>query len=360
MATIGTIFNKSNFTDLLDFDVKGNWQVSSGNLTSAGSNSILQYKYASALDEFQIKVRTTSKELNLQAYGIKAENNIRTSFSIENGKAKWAFSYNNTSGVSSSQIVIDTGDILEYIFTKTQWAVSFEVKNITKNTSSFVLVPAASAAITAHKLRFFSSTSTDIISITKTSNQEYQPLNLLVGDSISYGSSATAPSLRWGTLAGFSVEGSAGDTSLEALSLLHEIFNIIKPKRIIYAMGTNDLSVENWKINLQTFKDYTEQKNVVFIPICPYANSTRDMSVYKDYIAQNFTKFFDIFSTTKQSGNSNMKTEYNSGDNVHPNNTGHQAIADFVLASPYYSFDSVAPQTNSALISMAINKWYSN
>lgn len=355
MATIGTIYNKSNFTDLSDFDTKGNWELSAGKIISSGSNSILQYKRASALDEFQLKVRTTSKFLNIQTYGIKAENNIRTTFSIENGHAKWEFAYDNTGGTSPAAIIIDNGDVLEFVLTKTQWTVNFQIKNITKNTACDVAVP---VAITAHKLRFFASAAVDIISIQKTSNQEFEPLNLLVGDSITYGSSATSPSLRWGTIAGFQIEGSAGDTSVEALDLLYEITNIIKPKRVIYAMGTNDLDIEAWKTNLQTFKNYVTQRNIVFIPITPYANSIRNMTAYQTYIAGNFTKYFDLFSVTKQSGNSNLKTEYNSGDNVHPNNAGHQAIGDYVLASPYYTFTPIVTTNNNSLIVSVLMQWY--
>ncbi|CEJ71250.1 hypothetical protein BN1195_03595 [Chryseobacterium oranimense G311] len=356
MATIGTIYNKNNFTDLSDFDTKGNWELSAGKIISSGSNSVLQYKRASALDEFQIKVRTTSKFLNIQTYGIKAENNIKTTFSIENGRAKWEFAYDNTSGTSPAAIIIDNGDILEFIITKTQWTVNFQVKNITKNTACDVAAP---VAITAHKLRFFASSAVDIISIQKTSNQEFQPLNLLVGDSIAYGSSASIPGNRWGTIAVFSVEGSAGDTSSEALELLYEIINIIRPKRVIYGMGTNDLNIDNWKANLQQFKTIVEQRNIVFIPITPYANSVRNMTAYQAYIAGNFSKFFDLFSVTKQSGNSNMKPEYNSGDNIHPNNAGHLAIGNYVLNSPYYEYEPIISQGNAALYASLFQQWYS-
>jgi len=355
MAAIGTIYNKSNFTDLSDFDTKGNWELSAGKIISSGGNSVLQDKRASALDEFQLKVRTTSKFLNIQTYGIKAENNIRATFSIENGHAKWQFAYDNSSGTSSASIIIDNGDILEFVITKTQWTVNFQIKNITKNIACDVV---ATVAITAHKLRFFASAAVDIISIEKTSNQEFEPLNLLVGDSISYGSSASIPANRWGSIAGFSVEGSAGDTSVEALELLYEVTNIIKPKRVIYAMGTNDLDIEAWKTNLQEFKNYINQRNIVFIPITPYANSIRNMTAYQTYIAANFTKYFDLFSVTKQAGNSNLKTEYNSGDNVHPNNAGHQAIGEYVLASPYYTFTPIGTTINNSLFVSALLQWY--
>lgn len=263
MSAIGTILQRETFLDLSDFDIKGNWEVSAGTLLSPGSSSVLQYKYASALDEFQWKIRTDSPNLIVQLYGIRAVNNIRTAFSVSNGRAAWSFAYNNTNGTSETSIVIDTSDVLEYIITKTQWTVSFEVKNITKNTSSFVLIPATSTAITAHKVQFYSPTQARIHRLEKTSEQLFQPLNLLVGDSITYGSSATIPANRWGAIAGFQIEGSAGDTSVEALELLYEIINIIKPKRVIYAMGTNDLNLNVWKDNLQLFKKKINQKSIV-------------------------------------------------------------------------------------------------
>lgn len=357
MAAIGTILQRSSFTDLSDFDVKGNWEVNSDALLTTGANSVLQYKYASALDQFQIKVKTDSPSLVMQMFGIKSANNIRTAFSVSNGRAKWDFAYNNTNGTSDTSIVIDNGDILEYIFTKTQWTVSFELKNISKNTSSFVLVPAASSSITAHKVRFYSASQAKILFFEKWSDQEFQPLNLLVGDSITYGSSATIPANRWGTKAGFQIEGSAGDTSSEGLELLHEITNIIRPKRVIYAFGTNDLNIEDWKNNLMEFKAKIEQKNIVFIPIAPYANNNRSMQPYFDYINSNFNEYFDLFGVTKQAGNTNLKAEFNV-DGTHFNNAGHQACADFVLNSPYYSFIPVDHQTSSALRLLVLSKWF--
>lgn len=357
MAAIGTIYSKSDFIDLIDFDLKGNWGISSGKLISSGGSSILQYRYASALDDFTWKIRTNTAALNVQLYGIRSGNNIRTTFTVESGKAKWNYAYNNTSGLSSSSISIGPSDILEYQITKNQWTVSFTVKNITTGAETTVAAP---IAVTIHKLRLWSASAIEVTSLIKTSEQEFQPLNLLVGDSIAYGSSATTSNLRWGTIAAFQIEGSPGDTSSDALELVYEIRNIIKPKRVIYAFGTNDLDIEVWKTNLQAFKSLISQRNIVFIPITPYANSNRDMTTYQTYIAANFSKYFDLFSVTKQSGNSNMKTEYNSGDNVHPNTAGHQAIGNYVLASPYYLFDPIVPQSDSALISMVINKWHAN
>ncbi|WP_137905493.1 SGNH/GDSL hydrolase family protein [Chryseobacterium sp. 2VB] len=355
MAAIGTIYSKNSFTDLTEFDLKGNWEISAGKLISSGGNSILQYRYASALDNFLWKIRTNSAALNVQLYGIRSDNNIRTTFSVESGKAKWNYAYNNTSGLSSSAISIGPSDVLEYQITKNQWTISFTVKNITTGTETTVTAP---VAVTIHKLRLWSASALEVISLIKTSDQEYQPLNLLVGDSIAYGSSATTSSLRWGTIAGFQVEGSPGDTSSEALQLLYEITNIIKPKRVIYAFGTNDLDIEVWKTNLQAFKSSISQRNIVFILITPYANSNRDMTAYQTYIAANFSKYFDVFSITKQSGNSNMKPEYNSGDNVHPNNAGHQAIGNYVLASPYYTFTPLNPPGNNSLIASILMQWH--
>ncbi|MCQ9638594.1 SGNH/GDSL hydrolase family protein [Chryseobacterium sp. WG14] len=357
MAIIGIIYSKTNFTDLIDFDLKGNWQASSGKLTTLGNNSILQYKRASALDDFTWRIRTNSEALNIQIYGIRSVNNIRTTLSLETGKAKYTYAFNNTSGLSSTQIIIESNDVLEYQFTKSQWACFFTVKNVTKGTESTVLVP---VAITINKLRAWSATACEITSIIKTSQQGFKPLNLLVGDSISYGSSATSVNLRWGSVAGFQVEGSPGDTSSEAMDLIHEIINIIKPSRVVYAFGTNDLDIELWKTNLQSFRTISEQNYIVFIPITPYANSNRDMTAYQSYITANFSKYFDIFSITKQSGNPNMKTEYNSGDNIHPNNLGHNAIGNYVLASPYYNFEPLVPQGSSAILSAIVDKWYSN
>lgn len=358
MAIIGEILKRTNFENLVDFDLKAGWDVVSGKIVCNGNNDILQYKYTSMLDKFTWKIKTNSSALNIQFFGIRSANNIRTTLSLENGKAKWAFAYNSTTGISAQTIAIDQGDILEYVFTKDEWNYTFTVNNITKGTSSSVAT--SSITLTAHKLRLWSSSPLEITSLEKTSNQEFAPNNLLLGDSISYGSSATTSANRWGQLAGFQIEGSTGDTSVEGLELLYEVTNIIKPKRVIYAFATNDLNIEVWKTNLMDTKARLEQRNIVFIPITPYANSTRDLSAFQAFIQGNFTKYFDVFSITKQSGNTNMKTEYNSGDGIHPNNLGHHDISQYVLSSPYYNFIPIVPQDDVGIFAMILDKWYSN
>lgn len=354
MATIGTIYNKNSFENLIDFDSKGNWEIVNGKLHTTGGNSILQLRRASALDSFVWKVRTDSPDLKIKFSGIR----VSTILSIQGGKLRWDFTYNNTFGLSSGTLVIDPGDVLEYIFDAYKLSSVFTVNNITKGTSVSLNIGYA-LTITAHKLVLYSPTALNVISLFKSSVEEFQPLNLLVGDSIAQGAAADIPAHRWGVIANFSILGSSGDTSLEALDLVWEIVNVIKPKRVIYAMGTNDLDIEVWKSNLMEFKLKMDQYNLVFIPITPYANSLRDMSPYQAYIQANFNEYFDLYSLTKQSGSSNMKTEYNSGDHVHPNTLGHQDIANFVLNSPYYVFVPIISQGNTAFYRLALEKWHS-
>ena len=357
MAAIGTIYNKQNWQNLNDFDSVNSWYLSADKLTNAGGNGILQFKQKSALDKFLLKIRTNSANLKIRFAGLRSVNNINTILSLENGKAKFEFTYDGSVGVSSQIIAIESGDILEFEFIKDVWDASFTVRNITKNTSSIVNVI---TNVTAHHIQLYSLTECTILSIEKSSDIEFEPLNLVVGDSITYGSTASSSNLRWTTLSGFTAEGSAGDTSAEALQLIDEIVNVIKPKRVIYAMGTNDTNLSVWQNNLQNFKNKVNQKNIIFIPITPYANSNRDMTAFSDYVKANFQKYFDIFSATKSNSGTGIKSEYNAGDNVHYNNLGHATISDFVLNSEFYDFTPFVPNLGSSgIIGYIINKWYS-
>ncbi len=353
---IGTIYTQNNWQNLNDFTISNNWSLDSGKLKTTGSNGILQYKHASALEQFKWKIRTNSATLVIKLAGAKSANNINTIFSLVNGKAQFTLTYDGTNSVSNNSIIIENGDILEYIIERNIGLATFTVKNITKNTSTAVNV---TTAFVISYIQFYSNTACEIQLLEKSSMMQFSPMNLVVGDSITRGSDANPLTNRWVTKVGFLALSSPGDTSTEALLLLHEIFNIIKPKRIIFAFGTNDLNIDLWKSNMQLFRSKISQKNIVFIPITPYANSTRDMTSYKNYVSTTFDKYFDVFSVTKVSLGPNMKSEYNSGDGVHYNNIGHAAIADHILTSQFYTFDPIVPNNvNSGIISNILKKWF--
>lgn len=357
MAAIGTIINKTDFSIMSDFNLRGNWETVNSRLTSIGGNSVLQYKHASALDSFVLKVIFVSNSLTLKFQELRTTNNQNILLSIDNGKAKFQFTFNGFVSLGNS-IIIEDGDVLEYVFTKNIWTLQFRVNNLTKGTFSETQgVGKNNANLPAHRFQLFSQNNAEIISIIKTSTEEFEPLNLVVGDSITYGGGASTPPLRWTSLSNFSALGSPGDRSVEALELFHEVFNIIKPKRVVYAMGTNDLIIDTWKTNLQLFKNKCESSNVVFIPITPYANNQRSYQLYSDYIKSNFLKYFDLFEATKEANSTNQKPEY-VGDGVHPNDLGHQACATEVLNSAYYEFTPIVPQGDSALFASVKKMWF--
>ncbi|MBD8081118.1 galactose-binding domain-containing protein [Chryseobacterium caseinilyticum] len=355
MAQIGEIYNKSNFTNLNDFDIVGNWFCENGVLKTSGGYSQLRFKQVSNLDRLEWKIRTNSPGLRLEFKGIGTLYNVTVILTIESGKLFWQFPTSNSSGYSSSTLTINNGDVLEYRVLKNQWTYIFFVKNINTNIEISVVLP---VVFTTHNLILSASGATQILSMTKSSTQLYEPDNLVVGDSITYGANADIVNNRWVGIAQYEVSGSHGDTSSNAIPLLDEIINVIQPKRVVYAMATNDTDFDSWKINLQSFKNSLESANILFIPITPYANSNKNMQPYKDYIVANFQKYFDVFTATKASNSNAMNPAYVT-DGVHPNTAGHIAIGNYIKNSPYYSINPPTPQLGyEFIIAKTLENWF--
>lgn len=348
---IGIIYNKSNFINLSEFNIKDSWSVDATHLRTTGANGILQHHYASNLDIFERKITTDSKNVVIEFHGVRELNNQNQKFSINSeNKLVSNQTYNNSFITGTESIIINNGDILEYSIKKTKTTLIFAVKNLTTNQVISLNLTGTFTYITNHYFRIYSNSIAKVFSISLTSDQEKNPDYLVVGDSIT--------ASRWAdNCPGFSISGSPGDTSQEALYLLDEIILHIKPKTVVYAMGANDRGQINiWKTKLEDFKNQCLKNKINFIPITPYANNYVDMAQFKAHIVSNFTRYFDIFSATKKINTSEMKDEYNSGDGIHFNSAGLLAISNKINEGSEISNEIPNQNITSHYISTLLNK----
>lgn len=332
---IGIITNITSFQNLNETDTNTGWSVSGGKLVSpADITKPIQFSHVSGLWMWNRKIISDKKTLKLFFYNTAG--NFTTDFYInDQNKLCSHFSYDNTTRTSTDILGYTSGDLLEFSIIKNGRTITFSVKNL--NTNQIVNLNASNVAISIHKLRLITSEVTEI-STYKFESSQTTGGTLVVGDSITYGSNATAENLSWVSIANWERDCGPGDKSPDALLLIPEILNFIKPIRVVYAMGTNDTIIDNWKNALVQYGKVMNANRITFIPVCPYANTSRSMQAYYDHIIANYSIFFDFYTTTKVASGTNLKPEYNSGDNVHLNNAGHAAVGNFILSSPYYEY----------------------
>lgn len=333
---IGTILNYQAFNNLSNTDINLGWSVGNNKLVSpADISKPLQFKYTTGLRKWKKTIVANKKTLKLYIYN--TAENFRGEFYIDsNNKLCGFFSYDNSTSVSADSIGYTNGDLLEFTVERINRQSTFSVKN--KTTNQIVSVVTNNIAYSIHKLRLICSEVTEISSYVKESSAEFEPETVVVGDSITDGSSSTTENGSWVNIAGFMALCGPGDRSTDAILLFDEILTVVKPKRIIYAMGTNDVQISNWKNGLSLFEQKMNANKITFIPVCPYANSTRSMQPYFDYVTGKYSIYFDFYTITKQNNSTDLKPEYNAGDNVHLNDAGHLQVGNYCLSSQYYDY----------------------
>lgn len=332
---IGIIKNYISFSNFSETDMNSGWSIANNKLIGpADTSKPLQFKYVSGLWKWKKTIVTNKK--SLKAFIYNTAGNFTGEFYINSqNKLCSFFSYDNSTNISSDALAYSDGDNLEFTINKDGWDLTFAVKNLSTNQT--VSMNAGNVAISIHKLRLITSEVTEILSY-KLESSQLKGGTWVVGDSITYGSAAASALLSWVGITGWNRVCGPGDRSSDALLLLEEILTYIKPERIIYAMGTNDSSIETWKSAVSQYQQTMNANKITFIPVCPYANNIRSMQPFRDYIVANFSVYFDFYTVTKADNSTNLNPAYDSGDHVHPNTSGHSAIGNFTINSPNYNY----------------------
>lgn len=327
--TIGNVYTLENLTNLLNFSEVGNWSLNSGILSSVGSNSILEVDYTTALEKFSYVIKTTSKDLVIRLNQINT-NNIDTILSINgSGNLKIENTYFSTNEISLDTLIYNTNDSLIFTYTRDIDLYIFSVENET--TSQIVSLTSTIPSTCIHKIQLYSANSIDVSSISYSSEATYNVDVLVVGDSITWGGHVTnVKTDRWVSLCGFEALSSPGDTSIQALELINEIVNVVNPKKVIYAMGTNDRNdLTTWYNNLINFKNQLNNYSIDVLGFTPYANNYVNMSTFQTEVKDIFTQYYEVFNATKDVNN-DLISSYDNGDGIHLNDAGHLAVSQAV------------------------------
>lgn len=164
--------------------------------------------------------------------------------------------------------------------------------------------------------------------------------NIIVGDSITYGSDATVVESRYASLVNGAtiVSGGGADYTASVLERVNEII-ALKPRRVLLMIGGNDILFGipsgTWQSNYKAIRSAIVSAGIQFVHLLPTARS--GASTLVNFINTDAAFAGDLkidCNTPTMLGNANtLNPAYDSGDALHPNNAGHFVVANTINAA---------------------------
>lgn len=394
-APIGTILN-DNFNRYSvgpDYDVSsmvnpptlnGSYMSLTGDISGNNTDQSIRFLYPMAFEEWYMSVNwtfsnalsTTKRGLALGTYTFSTlqtgmydvydywtiksgTNNLKHDLYIGNGastRVNAAFTVRNsgsnmtpvvghsykteltrtlsTSGATYTGVITD---ITGGTSTTTTW---------TENIAYPPLSPPAVAHRTAYPCIYYLGGTIDITNFTfSTTILKYTKI-LFVGNSITHGLYANDITNRFAnqveTATGYSVQTNGGPGDVTA-DLLAKVENIIdyQPDVIIVFVGTNDIAAgliataqTNYPAAISAIKAGLPQARIIHVNALPRIGLTA-INTWNTWLNTTYSGIDTVIdvNTPTNNGSNNMSGTYNSGDNVHPSQAGHDLIASLILAA---------------------------
>lgn len=163
---------------------------------------------------------------------------------------------------------------------------------------------------------------------------------VVIGDSISdgFGVSAYAAEYRSILQSNYTEvvcnESSSYNTTSNALGVLPEIL-AHQPQTAILMIGGNDVFLNvptiQWKLQYSNLVTQLQANGVGIVHCLPTPRNNVNLTQLKTWITTNYAgaKVVDLW-TPFLTGTSGLKTAYDSGDGVHPNDAGHFLIGSII------------------------------
>jgi len=353
---IGDIYNKSSWTDLSDFNTNAGYTVASGKINATGDNShtnYLQINKASALDKYSVSATfkyTTSVPTSDSGFRVGMNGDFASCYAyirVSDRRLYGIMSYGDVKYPSDS--VFSSLSVGDSIYLQMSWdrgtptvtATNFTTgQTISQVLPSIFVAALGMQANTAYPTIRAGAATYQICSFRYTSSGFSQPVLAIGGNSITRGASANAWNLRYATQVGALVWAGSGDETSDMLLRLPELRDYIKPKNLFLMIGGNDVasSIDSniTKVNYQKIVDSATSYGINVYHLLPTPRTATDLTWFKNYIVRTFpTKHIDTWTPLLGTG-SNMAAWFNSGDNIHPNQLGHNAIANRIKADTIY------------------------
>lgn len=241
----------------------------------------------------------------------------------------------------------ELGDIMEMTFERNYHDYIITVKNLSKgNEINFRVTPKNSFSVYIPYNTAFPAVSLysgDFVVYSWEYGWTMQDVeNKIEGDSITAGQDSVVEPLRWaakvGVKANNMISGGGADGIRSLRFRLQEIY-ILKPKRIIIMIGGNDILLgmptQVWKDNLDFVVYHLIQNGIPVVLCYPSARAGAGELINYMNTSSTLASVPKIDCNTPTAVNGTTDTlrpdmEGPKNDHLHPNNYGHQVIADAV------------------------------
>lgn len=196
-----------------------------------------------------------------------------------------------------------------------------------------------------------------------------RPAAVVLGDSNNDGSTVTdETAICWRRLEMVSNRGNiltcgrSGETSTSvAEHIAADVFKL-RPRFVVYAIGTNDLSDQTtWRSNVALQKALFEALGCEFImcTVPPRTGMSTEVAAFNaDIRGTQFgrVRYID-FAKALSTGNdgTTVNPTFNAGDGVHFNDAGHAAMYAQILADAPFLFDDYEPQPDFDLFASLVD-----
>jgi lysophospholipase L1-like esterase len=336
---------------------------------TGGNNDSLNYikydwgtcseKYTTVIRYVNKKISATSKGIAVglfsnNIHGYAHHNRIGVYQNTGNANLGKVFFTNPSIGFTSigsgTISSISVGDTIELRLDRNYYTITFTAKNITTGQSSSGTVEANPLVVNFAPTNQGnpaiwnyngSGDSLTILSYNYTLNDLKNPEVMELSNSIGYGQKASSLDKRWASLFynnTFQVVGSngGGDVSQSIVDRLPEI-KLTNPRYVVLMDGSNDvlfgIPISTTMANLQKIRDSVVSWKMTIIHACPSPRTSPNEKPLRDSIYNRFHSQNDIVVTATFDSLANgtgLIAAYNSGDGIHPTDSGHAMIAKMI------------------------------
>lgn len=365
---LGTIYNKSSWTDFSDFDKNSiTTSIVGTSISITGTSGSLDIKNSSSIYEnwialIQYQINSITGTSNGLGIGTRSVGSSGTNFSIYANCPITTVAGSGISNITSPTLTINkltgtitgvVGDVIEVITERIGSVIIAKSRNITSFTGWSVRYYEANTLVdNTAKLSIYALGGSNVIQkIFFRINDRIGVKVLAIGDSKAKDGTPTYFSGRYMNIVAqyyniktglndYTVDAGGGDQTIDVLNRWTSIVNKY-PQNVLLNIGSNDqrngVSVATYRANYISIVQQATTAGHNVIHLLPFPEASLDFSAQYNWIITTFAgmQMIDTWNALKNPGDNFLSATYNVGDGVHLNDAGQAKVANTIIRSGY-------------------------
>lgn len=242
-------------------------------------------------------------------------------------------------------MALAVGDVVDCSFTRAGFDMIATASNrangqVTSSAFRYVATTSAQSPTISSVCIYGEGGPVYLDDISLTINRRKPARFIVLGDSISDGFGVTRYAAEYRSVIQSNYtttvcnDSSSWNTTSNTLMAMPEIL-AHKPGTAILMIGGNDVFLNvpeaQWKTQYSNIVSQLESNGVLVKHCLPTPRNNVDLRVLKDWISTNYAgpNLIDLW-TPLLNGTSGLKSAYNTGDDVHPNDAGHTLMGSII------------------------------